>query len=369
MSELDYYKILGVAKTASQEEIKKAYRELVRKYHPDLHKEEPTAPKKMAEVNEAYATLSESAKRGLYDTKESAIPYVNFTPPQPAKQQNRGDSSWDFEEDIATFESFLRGAGKTKPQAPTAYSSYYNDFLNDFRTTKKEEKREKDLTKHLTLTEAEARQGTKREIQLKREAKCGACKGRGYIWGARGAKKCPTCQGTGIIKKANSLIVTLPAALRTGMRVHIAGQGELGQQSSKAGDLYLLITVKVKGKVQKKMQAEGLTEVLIEIKVLEKTYKQLERKFTSKAFLKGIVEFVGPAWLGLGKLYGEYAVGKLEQELKTLKAEGQAFKKVTPEQLTVKLKAFAGEVTAKTKEFQAALAALEKIEKNKVKVE
>lgn len=365
MLKLDYYKILGVAKVASQEEIKKAYREAVKKYHPDLHKDEPSAHKKMAEVNEAYETLGDPAKRGLYDKQEGATNYVNFTPPVQNSRQPR----WGFgEEDFVkeAFESYLRGAdkAKTKPQAPTAYSSYFDNFVAEARPTKKEAAQGKDLTKKLTLTETEARLGTKKEVKVKRYDKCGTCRGRGTVWGYDGAKKCPSCHGTGVTKNARNLIITLPGGLRTGMRVHVAGQGDAGKQGRKDGALYLLITVKVK--IQKKEQDERLTVVLAKIKALEKTYKKLARKFTSKTFLKNTTKFIGSEWLGLGKLYGEYAAGKLEQEIKTLKAKGQALKQVAPEQLEAKLKTLATEVTGKTEEFQTGLAALEKVEKIKL---
>lgn len=367
MLNLDYYKVLGVAVKATQDDLKKAYRAAVKKYHPDLHKDEPQAHKKMSEVNEAYETLSNPNKRQQYDLRNNSPRVINFTPPKQTNRQNKGSSSWKFEEEDLReeFESFFKGFGKqpAEQQKPTVYYSYYDNFIDEARPKKKEAEQGKDLTKKLTLTEAEALLGTKKEVKVKRYDKCGHCRGRGTIWGYDGAKKCPICHGMGVIKNVRSLIVTLPAGLRTGMRVHVEGQGDAGKQGRKDGALYLLITVKIKAR--KKVQAERFTEVLAKTKELEKTYKKLVRKFTSKTFLKNLAKFVGPEWGDLGKLYGEYATGKLEQEIKALKEEGQALKKVTSEQLAPNLKAFVAELTAKTEELQMELTLLKKSEKAK----
>lgn len=321
MPNLDYYKVLGVPVKATQDEIKKAYRELVKKYHPDLHKDDPQAHKKMSEVNEAYDTLSDPNKRNQYDLRNSQTISPNFSPPKPKNNQNRGSSSWEFEgEDLKeVFESFFEGFGKqqAKQQKRTGYYSYYDNFIDDFRHVKIEEEQGKDLTKKLTLTEAEALLGTKKEVKVKRYDKCVHCNGRGSIWGYDGAKKCPICHGTGVTKNNRILTVTLPAGLRTGMRVHIAGQGDAGKQGRKAGALYLLLTIKIKA--QKKGQDKRVTEVLLKIKELEKTYKKLEKKFTSKTFLKSTVKFIGPEWLELGKLYEDYVTGKLKMKIEELK--------------------------------------------------
>lgn len=362
MLNLDYYRVLGVPVKATQDDLKKAYRAAVKKYHPDLHKDEPQAHKKMSEVNEAYETLSNPNKRQQYDLRNGAARVINFAPPKQENKQNKGSASWKFEgEDLREeFESFFKGFGKppTEQQKPTVYSSYYNNFIDDARPIKKEAKQGKDLTQKLTLTAAEALLGTKKEVKVKRYDKCVHCRGRGTIWGCDGAKKCPLCHGTGVMKKVKSLIITLPAGLRTGMRVHVAGQGDAGKQGRKDGALYLLITVKVKAR--KKVQAERFTEVLAKTKELERTYKKLARKFTSKTFLKNLAKFVDPEWKGLGKLYGEYATGKLEQEIKTLKEEGQALEKERSEQLETKLKAFIAELAVKTEELQIELALLKK---------
>jgi molecular chaperone DnaJ len=328
MLNLDYYKILGVATRATQDEIKKAYRELVKKYHPDLHKNDLQAHKKMAEVNGAYDILSDPKKRNQYDLENNQVISTRFSPPKQKNNQNRGSSSWDFEEEDLreVFESFFEGFGKqqTKQQKRTGYYSYYDNSIDDFRRVKIEEEQGKDLTKKLTLTEQEALLGTKKEVKVKRYDKCVHCNGRGSIWGYDGAKKCPICHGTGATKENRSLIITLPAGLRTGMRVHVAGQGDAGKQGRKAGALYLFITVKVKA--QKKGQDKRLTEVLSKIKELEKSYKKLEKKFTSKTFFKSTVKLIGPEWLELGKLYEAYITGKLKMKIEELKIKATKLK-------------------------------------------
>ncbi|MHB8071710.1 MAG: molecular chaperone DnaJ [Candidatus Cryosericum sp.] len=258
----DYYDIMGVPKGASQDDIKKAYRELVKKYHPDLHKDDPEAPKHMAEVNEAYDSLSDPAKRQQYDTYGKAGP-TGF-PGTGQAWGGPGDGSGE------TFGGFDIG-------------DLFGSFMGGFgRQQQEETPRGRDLSVNLTLTLGEAIFGAKREVQVRRYDTCATCHGSGAAAGTspkvcptcngagevrqvqntifgrvvtagvcptcRGEGRtidspCPTCKGSGITKSDKTIEVTIPAGVDTAMKVRIAGQGDAGKRGGQAGDLYLFITV------------------------------------------------------------------------------------------------------------------------------
>jgi molecular chaperone DnaJ len=258
----DYYDIMGVPRGASQDDIKKAYRELVKKYHPDLHKDDPEAPRHMAEVNEAYDALSDPVKRQQYDTYGKAGP-TGFTGAGQAwsgPTDGAGETFGGF--DIGDlFGSFMGGFGHQQPE---------------------ETPRGRDLSVNLTLTLGEAIFGAKREVQVRRYDTCATCHGSGAAAGTspktcptcngagevrqvqntifgrvvtagvcptcRGEGRvidspCPTCKGSGITKTDKTIEVTIPAGVDTGMKVRIAGQGDAGKRGGQAGDLYLFIAV------------------------------------------------------------------------------------------------------------------------------
>lgn len=258
----DFYDILGVSRGASQEDIKKAYRELVKKYHPDLHKDDPTAADHMSEVNEAYDTLSDPGKRQQYDTYGKSGP-MGFG----GTGQAWGGPTSGFGEPFAGFDigdlfgSFMGGVGRQQPE---------------------ETPRGRDLNVNLTLTLGEAVFGTKREVQIRRYDTCSSCHGTGAAAGTspvtcttcsgtgevrqvqntifgrvvtagvcprcRGEGRvvdspCTSCKGSGIVKGDRTIEVTIPAGVDTGMRVRIAGQGDAGKRGGQAGDLYLFVSV------------------------------------------------------------------------------------------------------------------------------
>lgn len=240
----DYYETLGVAKDASADDIKKAYRKLARKYHPDLNPGDKNAEEKFKEINEAYAVLSDEQKRAEYDRSGTTF-----------EQFGGFDAFKGFDFDLGDVFGDMFGGG--------------------FRAERHYIKG-KDLVMGVELSIEEAFSGVTRSITVKREIECeickgsGAessrlcdtCKGSGKIQTAKGffkiAQPCPDCHGTGrkitaVCKKcggsgkiitSDTLKVKIPAGVDNGSIVRLRGMGNAGKGGGPAGDLLLEISVR-----------------------------------------------------------------------------------------------------------------------------
>jgi len=265
----DYYEILGVSRNASLEEIKKRYRELVMKYHPDLHKNDPNASKKMAEINDAYEVLSNPEKRTRYDR------FGTVGPQQPGAGYGAGgfDFSDFFSENSFNFDDILRNFG---------FGGFGGFGESTRKTVREERQRGRDIEYPIAITLKEATLGTTKDITLTRKETCSTCRGSGlkpgtsYITcptcggsgvirrvqrsifgefvmqstcptchgtGKIAKEKCPTCGGSGVISVTKTVEVKIPAGVETGMRVRIRGEGNAGVHKGPRGDLYVLIRV------------------------------------------------------------------------------------------------------------------------------
>ncbi len=245
----DYYEILGVSKSATKEEIKKAYKKLAKKYHPDLNKE-ANAAEKFKEINEAYSVLSDDNKRANYDRFGSAEDVYS----------GAGFSDFSFEDAFSIFEDFF---------GSNPFSSY------------RRKSRGNDLSYSLELKFDEAVFGVEKKIQLKKKVKCKACHGTGaensklktcpdcngtgrikqvfrspfgLISQTRTCKRCngegkvianvcKICHGTGLMEKTKSLTVKVSAGVDNNYTLRLQGEGD-ESKDGRSGDLY--ITVKVK---------------------------------------------------------------------------------------------------------------------------
>lgn len=258
MNKKDYYEILGVSKTASDSEIKSAFRKLAKKYHPDVSKEE-NAEEKFKEAQEAYAVLSDTQKRSQYDQFGHS-----------AFQGASGNGgSYDFSGfDFSDIFSDIFGG------------SFGFNFGGGSRKNSSRARKGRDTLIRMNLTFEEAVFGTTKEIDLDVMEDCPKCHGEG----GHGRKTCPKCHGSGVeqveqrtmfgtfvsettcstckgkgstyeevckqchgngkVKKHKTISVKVPAGVDTGNQLRMAGLGEEGTNGGPAGDVYLEFSVK-----------------------------------------------------------------------------------------------------------------------------
>ncbi|TKB63162.1 MAG: molecular chaperone DnaJ [Nitrospira sp.] len=257
MSKRDYYETLGVDRSVSDDDLKKAYRKLARQHHPDLHtgdQQKKTAEEKFKEINEAYETLSDQEKRKRYDMFGHA----------GAQQGGPGFDGFDFN----------RGG----------FGEVFNDIFEDFfgqarggGPTRAE--RGNDLQYNLEVEFEEAVYGKEAKLKIPRweicvdckgtGAKsaasiktCASCKGAGQLRFQQGffsvsrpcgqcegtghfvTEPCSTCQGRQRVYKERTIAVHIPAGIETGMRLRLSNEGEHGPNGGHPGDLYVAVTVR-----------------------------------------------------------------------------------------------------------------------------
>lgn len=258
----DFYEVLGVSKTANDDEIKKAYRKLAKKYHPDLNPDDNTAEQKFKEVSEAYEILSDKEKRTRYDQFGHAGVDPNF-----------GGGAGGY---AGGFGGFDMG-------------DIFGDIFGGFggfgggRSTRRGPQRGSNVSAEVSVTFEEAAFGCEKEISLYRIEQCPDCSGSGAkpgtevttcsVCGGRGqvtttqrtilgnmqsvttcsacggrgkvAKEpCPKCAGKGRVKKSRKIKVKIPAGINDGQTISLAGQGNAGEQGAPSGDLYVSVYAK-----------------------------------------------------------------------------------------------------------------------------
>ncbi|MFQ0999808.1 molecular chaperone DnaJ [Gilliamella sp. BG6] len=253
MAKKDYYETLGVSKSASESEIKKAYKRLAMKYHPDKNQDNKAeAEEKFKEVKEAYEVLTDPQKKAAYDQYGHA-----------AFEQGQGGAGG-----FGGFGGFGGGA--------------FEDIFNDVFGTGgrgQNASRGNDLQYNITLTLEEAAAGVSKEIKVPTLVSCDTCHGQGaekssdvvtcntchgagvvqirqVLWTVQ--QECPTCHGRGKVvknpckkchgegrvQKTKTLSVTIPAGVDTGNRIRLSGEGEAGLNGAPSGDLYVQVQVK-----------------------------------------------------------------------------------------------------------------------------
>ena len=267
----DYYEVLGVDRNASDEDLKKAFRKLAKKYHPDANpdnKEE--AEKKFKEVNEAYEVLSDKQKRQMYDQ-------FGFNAPGAGGQ---GGGYYSYGSGFDGFGGFSDFGDFS--DLGDIFSSFFGGGSSGTRSSNSI-RRGNDLKASIDITFEEAYKGTEKEISINRNEVCASCKGSGAKSGT-GAEKCsacngsgkirqvvttpfgqmqtqktcstcngtgkvikepcPECKGKGRIKKIVKIKVKIPEGIDDGQTIVLKGEGESGYNGGPSGDLYIVIHLK-----------------------------------------------------------------------------------------------------------------------------
>jgi DnaJ-class molecular chaperone len=232
----DYYEILGVSRSASADEIKTAYRKLARKFHPDLNPGDKAAEERFKELQAAYDVLSDAQNRKLYDQygeNWSAVKQGGGPPP-PGWEGARtagGPQAGGFDFSNFDFGGF-KGTGD--------FDIFEEMFGRSGRGRTRRTSRGQDVEAQLELSLEDAHRGTRRTLQMEVAEPCPTCNGTGVV----GDKSCQTCGGAGQVSKTKSIEVNIPAGVREGSTVRLAGQGGLGTNGTPPGDLYLHIRLR-----------------------------------------------------------------------------------------------------------------------------
>jgi DnaJ-class molecular chaperone len=238
----DYYKILGVSKTADAKAIKQAYRKLARKYHPDQNPGNAAAAERFKEINEANEVLSDPEKRQRYDTlgpdwaryAEAGAGGFGAGPGAPGPGGFRVHV--DQAGDLGDFSEFFRTVFGDLGARRSPFEGVEFEDRGPFRAGGRG-RRGGDLEAEVEITLEEAHAGTRRTIEFQELEPCGTCQGSGR----QGKGPCPTCRGSGQVPRSSRVEVRIPAGVRDGSRVRAAGEGGAGVGGGTRGDLYLRV--------------------------------------------------------------------------------------------------------------------------------
>jgi molecular chaperone DnaJ len=255
----DYYEVLGVDRSVGEDELKRAYRKLAVKYHPDKNPGDHTAEEKFKEIGEAYEALSDSSKRAAYDRYGHA-----------AFQGGGMGGGGGFHDPFDLFREVFNGGGG---------GIFEQFFGGGGGADSSGRQRGSDLRYDLQITLEEAARGCEKEIEIRKldpcepcngggaqkgskAVTCPTCRGRGQVVASRGffqvaqtcpachgsgkiiEKPCPSCQGEGRIEKTSRVKIKIPAGIDTESRLRSTGGGEAGVRSGPAGDLYVVVHIR-----------------------------------------------------------------------------------------------------------------------------
>ena len=257
----DYYKVLGVERSATEAEIKTAYRKLARKYHPDVNPNNKDAERRFKEANEAYQVIGDAEKRKKYD--ELGADWERGTPQDevyrrysgaggPFAGADGGDAGGSGGGFSDFFERFFAGRGGGRGRS-TSYG--YGDDLDETFGARSRG-RAPDLQAEVEINPQDAVHGTQRRLNLNATDECDNCHGTGMVAREekrgntrviRSADPCPKCGGSGVIPMRRALDVTIPPGVTEGMRIRLKGQGGHGSRPELNGDLYLTIHFRPNG--------------------------------------------------------------------------------------------------------------------------
>jgi len=233
------YEILDVPSSASDKDIRSAYRKLARKYHPDVSPNDRAAEARFKEVTAAFEVLSDPEKRRKYDRYGDRWEYADQIEEQQRRQPAGG---WARADGTSGF-----GA----EGVPGDFGSIFDTLFRGARggpRGRPASRRGQDIESPVELSLEEAFRGTTRTIQLEGPEACSTCGGSGQVAGAI----CHSCDGAGQVLRQRRLEVKVPAGVKTGSRVRVAGEGRPGFGGGPPGDLYLVTTVRAHSRFERK---------------------------------------------------------------------------------------------------------------------
>lgn len=252
----DYYETLGVARTASAAEIKKAHRKLSRQHHPDLNPGNKEAETKFKAVQEAYDVLSDDKKRPRYDQLgEHWKAGAEFQPPPGWDQAGGGQVREAGAED---WQAAFGGAGSGE-EFSDFFQTLFGARARPFRSGATFRMQGRDLEAELPLTLEEAHRGSTRVVSMQGWERCRECDGTGSVTNQR----CGRCAGRGVEPATNTLQVSVPPGVRDGNVLRLNGQGEPGDRGGPAGDLLVHIRLLPHARFTR----EGADNLLTELSV------------------------------------------------------------------------------------------------------
>lgn len=270
----DYYETLGVPRQSSQDEVRKAYRRLARKYHPDVNPGDKAAEDKFKKVQEAYDILGDEKKRPMYDQygfySEQGFPGAGASGPAPGAGPNMGFGGFDFSD---IFQGHQPEQG-----GDSGFRDLFSNFFGKNKPQGQQRAAEKgsDLEYALNVDFWQSIRGTQVRLSINRQEvcqqcngsgaaggtsiSCGQCGGTGNVNQMAGAMRfsltcprcggsgkmrngCPACQGEGRIPQPESVDVRIPPGTRSGSRLRVSGKGSAGTMGAPAGDLYITVRV------------------------------------------------------------------------------------------------------------------------------
>lgn len=228
----DYYKTLGIPRSADASDIKKAYRKLARKFHPDVNPGNNDAEQKFKEIQEAYAVLSDTDKRKQYDTfgTVDGDPTAGFDPFRRAGRRSSSRGPEGFRVDVDGMGGFQD------------LGDIFSQFFGGARPgqTRQAPQRGADQELAVEVSFADAVQGTTISLPVQRQLQCSACGGSGSTQ----RHSCGSCHGAGVVISTEKLRVKVPEGVADGNRVRVAGKGADGRQGGKPGDLFVRVKVR-----------------------------------------------------------------------------------------------------------------------------